>query len=684
MNMHSLVNPSGGENSSWKPRSEAHSEERPRQRPKTSHNPGTPSFGVPLKDSLRNWLTEARQALQQDGYSDGNIEIELRFGLLVSQEYMRTYPATPGSQSHVVSQDERREKQVKFVSGVDGQDFRKFSQCAENHFKSAGTPEVSDSYNFNDKRIKVGSDGITMEKKRKIQVRGSEHTIDVALPACPYDVRMGVTVEAPMPSPYQSKVQLEQDNWESKRQKDRTTFEKADCEWQLDMTAVRSSSKHDQRQEETYELEFELKAGDVSRWMDEGFPIEDALVELIEKLMPRDIQALDLEKVTDRSVISAALDVMRSVCPDMLLGDPKEPVKGRSDGRSSYPGAQPVGMRRHHVKKVLDGDPADYWVAEKTDGVRYLMVIAGVDGRGQQAVLVDRKMECYLLPGMDFYSRSFERNTILDGELVQNRTWKRLIFMVFDIILFSGQRLYEKPFSERCAFIEREVIPRYSKVVEEKGSLMPPTPLVRKKWYPRKHVHQVINKMGIEADGSVCYKDPSSNSRHHKSDGLILVPNRFYARGTDFQLLKYKEGCTMTLDFKVMKVHQEPYVKVWFDGENHQQIDFTGQVHMPYHDLRRLYGDMASITEAVCEFAFNPDVGKWQYKLIRHDKDRSNFHKTILDTIAALAENLSQDELEFKMLSDTWREAEDEWARCMKQATRQVLESKKQSSRPSQ
>jgi len=105
---------------------------------------------------------------------------------------------------------------------------------------------------------------------------------------------------------------------------------------------------------------------------------------------------------------------------------------------------------------------------------------------------------------------------------------------------------------------------------------------------------------------------------------------------------------------------------------------------MPYHDLRRLYGDMASITEAVCEFAFNPDVGKWQYKLIRHDKDRSNFHKTILDTIAALAENLSQDELEFKMLSDTWREAEDEWARCMKQATRQVLESKKQSSRPSQ
>jgi len=624
MNMHSLVNPSGGENSSWKPRSEAHSEERPRQRPKTSHNPGTPSFGVPLKDSLRNWLTEARQALQQDGYSDGNIEIELRFGLLVSQEYMRTYPATPGSQSHVVSQDERREKQVKFVSGVDGQDFRKFSQCAENHFKSAGTPEVSDSYNFNDKRIKVGSDGITMEKKRKIQVRGSEHTIDVALPACPYDVRMGVTVEAPMPSPYQSKVQLEQDNWESKRQKDRTTFEKADCEWQLDMTAVRSSSKHDQRQEETYELEFELKAGDVSRWMDEGFPIEDALVELIEKLMPRDIQALDLEKVTDRSVISAALDVMRSVCPDMLLGDPKEPVKGRSDGRSSYPGAQPVGMRRHHGQKVLD------------------------------------------------------------GELVQNRTWKRLIFMVFDIILFSGQRLYEKPFSERCAFIEREVIPRYSKVVEEKGSLMPPTPLVRKKWYPRKHVHQVINKMGIEADGSVCYKDPSSNSRHHKSDGLILVPNRFYARGTDFQLLKYKEGCTMTLDFKVMKVHQEPYVKVWFDGENHQQIDFTGQVHMPYHDLRRLYGDMASITEAVCEFAFNPDVGKWQYKLIRHDKDRSNFHKTILDTIAALAENLSQDELEFKMLSDTWREAEDEWARCMKQATRQVLESKKQSSRPSQ
>ena len=89
---------------------------------------------------------------------------------------------------------------------------------------------------------------------------------------------------------------------------------------------------------------------------------------------------------------------------------------------------------------------------------------------------------------------------------------------------------------------------------------------------------------------------------------------------------------------------------------------------------------MAGKGNVVCEFAFNPEVGKWEYKLVRHDKDKSNYYVTILDTIAALAENVTQDELEYKMLCGSLKDADESWGRRMKRATKEILDAKRRES----
>lgn len=86
--------------------------------------------------------------------------------------------------------------------------------------------------------------------------------------------------------------------------------------------------------------------------------------------------------------------------------------------------------------------------------------------------------------------------------------------------------------------------------------------------------------------------------------------------------------------------------------------------------------------------------------MLRPDKDKPNYSKTVLDTIAALAENVSQvkgrkkhngwrtamaltphytlqDELEFKMLCNDITEADAQWQRRMKRATQQILDAKR-------
>ena len=73
--------------------------------------------------------------------------------------------------------------------------------------------------------------------------------------------------------------------------------------------------------------------------------------------------------------------------------------------RHDFPGSQPVSFERRHLsaddKESLRR--TDYYAAEKTDGVRYMLLLLGARG----AFMVDRKFNLYRLPAtMKFPGRA--------------------------------------------------------------------------------------------------------------------------------------------------------------------------------------------------------------------------------------------------------------------------------------
>ena len=78
----------------------------------------------------------------------------------------------------------------------------------------------------------------------------------------------------------------------------------------------------------------------------------------------------------------------------------------RHDGEpTKFPGAQPVSFERRHLTagapSAVSLLTSPYFAAEKTDGVRYMLLILGARG----AFTVDRNFDMRRLPGMRFPCR---------------------------------------------------------------------------------------------------------------------------------------------------------------------------------------------------------------------------------------------------------------------------------------
>jgi mRNA guanylyltransferase len=85
--------------------------------------------------------------------------------------------------------------------------------------------------------------------------------------------------------------------------------------------------------------------------------------------------------------------------------------QGRVSGaRGKFPGTMPVGFARWHIPMVKE---REYYVSEKTDGVRYFLVVAG----GTSA-LIDRSNAAFTTTGLDLLHLVLPEGTVLDGELV--------------------------------------------------------------------------------------------------------------------------------------------------------------------------------------------------------------------------------------------------------------------------
>jgi ATP-dependent DNA ligase len=106
----------------------------------------------------------------------------------------------------------------------------------------------------------------------------------------------------------------------------------------------------------------------------------------------------------------------------------------KSPDPTRFPGPQPVSIERRHFP-LLKKQP--YFVCEKTDGVRHLLV--SFEGG---VFLVNRAYKA------EKVSIRVPKDTLLDGELVTSKTG-RALFMVYDAVRVKGEDLTQRPLTDR-------------------------------------------------------------------------------------------------------------------------------------------------------------------------------------------------------------------------------------------
>jgi len=630
-----------------------------------------------LGNRLHQIRDEFHGKLQQ--LSPGSVvEIEAKLGLIVDNQTDGRYgPFTPGAGAIELLPVAMQGK--RFVSGVSKDDFAAYQAVQEKMPARQLHRSKTYAHTFpGGKRVQTDAHGnVVMEQKTK------ELEFQIHLPSCPYDCRITVSIERPLEAAEKPALTA---GWESRRTKDRYSYSDGRpqrSKWQADLTKVSTeqgsggASEGPASMEQTFEVELELKAEDCTQWIqlgdakvakDRTHEVARDLWERLQAMMPREQTAGALIEVKEHSLEEAGQNACLA------------PFQGRSD--RGFPGTLPIGFNRRLVQKV---QREKYFVSEKTDGVRHFLVVVRDQGK-LVALLFDRKFKAWTMDGMAELGEALGEGTVLDGEVVRNRSWKRDIFMVFDCMSVGTQSCAQEVFEKRLKKLQKDVLgDRYLRFLAEHPEQVNKTvnaemkvlPLVMKHFFPTKKVPggsgpfgvgEITRHIKFEGGERVYLECDSagrplpSRKRHHKSDGLIFAPDKPYHCGTDFHYMKWKWHDTITLDFECRRDYRTdgPGVALAFAADGNQTVDFTDHIVLGVHERYRLFGDMSAQRGIlITEWEWNPARSGWVYKMPRPDKNRSNFSRTVLSTIMELAEGMDIEELEYRLTFS--RPEEDDW-----------------------
>ncbi len=536
-----------------------------------------------------------------------------------------------------------------------------------------------------------------MENKTKLT------TMDLALPASPYDLRINLSTEeivdsnVPNPPPQ---------GWTSKRLKRRKSYFRKDSsiKWQLDVTEVISTTQSGTT-DIGYEIEFELNPTTTSNLINEKDErkARDLCKKLAQQLhwMVSQINpisnVLDVEEfiVNHPNPKAVQLALAQCGCLKSFMDSRRSNGGGSTNGGGTwqsaivesgesptppaklanikFPGCMPVNFQRHNIEEVQRSDGEHgYFLSEKTDGVRHFMVFTG-----DTVVLVDRAMEGKTIDvgysskkGQNGGSKDdpmkhilplIKPGTVLDGEVVMRRSKpQRPVFIVFDVLsLSTTQPILHLPFAQRLMHLRKASFRTQNAnrdMFAESDVMNPeiPLPLVRKNFVKRMELDSLISNV-VEEKGLRSYK----NGIHdHLTDGIIFQPNLPYVCGTDIHLLKWKYLDTVTIDVQIMPGPLNNYhlnndnddtLHVGVTGEDGTMVDMTRFIRLPSSERRRLEADRAENGAKIAEVGFEPTTGEWYYLTMRPDKIAPNHISTVLGTLLELAESLSTEELRYRM-----------------------------------
>ena len=402
-----------------------------------------------------------------------------------------------------------------------------------------------------------------MEFKRMLE------NMDLALPSAAYDLRLMLATEksnnenVPYPPPK---------GWTTKRIKRRRSYKRRDKSfaWRIDITEVTTASSNndieDNDERNVYEIEVELSSSNMQKLVLEK---DDKAAQNLARQFTQQLwwilgqinplsDVLDVESYLEANSSAEAVKAGLMQCSQLKAASTGESwLSAISESGGLTPtsytknmkfiGCMPVNFSRCNIEEIQRSERG-YFISEKTDGVRYLMIFTG-----SSVVLFDRRMDAKqpvvapsakneVLDPMSHVLPHVQPGTVLDGEVVIHRKYRRPIFIVFDVLCCGQTSLVHLPFSERLQVLKNASFCKKGVQFDIFNAEMLKNPaislpLIRKNFVRRIELDNLLSHV-IEEKGLRMYRN--GDSHHHLTDGIIFQPNLPYVMGTDHNLLKWK------------------------------------------------------------------------------------------------------------------------------------------------
>lgn len=359
-----------------------------------------------------------------------------------------------------------------------------------------------------------------------------------------------------------------------------------------------------------------------------------------------------------------------------------------------FPGAQPVSFKASHLEELTR---TDYFVAEKTDGIRLLLYLTSLPndegGSSEAQFLIDRRNDYHYvgtnwihipLPNLEYVSKrkgppyldnGWHVGTILDGELVRQK-WsngkEHLTFLIFDCLAMDGEDVTQRPFDSRIGKINY-LMDAYKQFAKDHPHVARDQPF-----------QLDLKKPELGYTAPVLFRDRIPNLPHG-NDGLIYTCKATpYKSGTDPHILKWKPPKENTIDFRLqinsfpMKTDElgnyedfnaKPDIELLIHHSDKDYRPFRGgtKLHLTDEEWEAIKRMGQQIDWRIIECWREKETGHWRPKIepdgtprYRDDKAHAN-HVTIAESVLESIEDaVSKEDLinAYDTIRNAWKARE--------------------------
>ncbi|KAK5663933.1 hypothetical protein OQA88_145 [Cercophora sp. LCS_1] len=343
-------------------------------------------------------------------------------------------------------------------------------------------------------------------------------------------------------------------------------------------------------------------------------------------------------------------------------------------GTLGFPGAQPVSFARRHLDELRR---QDYYVCEKSDGIRYLLYLTADEHGNESHYLIDRKNEYWWIHQRNLHfplhgdAQAFHTGTLIDGELVMDRMpngTKVPKFLVFDLLALDGKAdLLSKPLDKRLGYFKEHVMKPYKRLFQE---------------YPDELKFQAfqveMKEMQFSYGIEMMFREVLPSLKHN-NDGLIFTCRTTpYQFGTDQHILKWKAPQQNTIDFRLKlnfplvepteweraEGQPEPFVDydsvpdarlmVYKGGSRYEE--FPDPLYITEQEWEELKGLGDPLQERVIECGMDEER-RWRLHRFRDDKNEANHESTVNSVLDSIRDGVSEENLlaAAKAIKDAWK-----------------------------